>query len=50
MSSTLTKPSPSQVGQRPLATLKENRPASYLRARAWGEAANSLRTESNSPV
>ena len=27
-SSTLTKPSPSQVTQRPLATLNENRPAS----------------------
>ena len=27
----MTKPSPSQFAQRPLATLKENRPASYRR-------------------
>jgi hypothetical protein len=30
----MTKPSPSHVGQRPLATLKEKRPASKRRARA----------------
>ena len=34
-SSTHTNPSPSQVSHRPLATLKEKRPASYLRALAW---------------
>ena len=44
-SSTLTKPSPSQVSQRPLATLKEKRPGVVAaRARGRGVAANSLRT------
>ena len=49
-SSTITNPSPSHVSHRPLATLNENRPASYFRACAALVAAKSFRTWSNSPV
>src|SRR6185437_8343832 len=48
--STETKPSPEQVSQRPFATLKEKRPASYLRDRASFVAANRRRTSSKRPV
>ena len=49
-SSTITDPSPSQVGQCPPATLKENRPDLYPRERAFGVSANRRRAWSNGPV
>jgi hypothetical protein len=49
-SSTERKPSPSHVPHRPLATLKEKRPASQRRVRAARVAANSRRTWSKRPV
>ena len=43
-------PSPSQVGQRPPGTLKENRPGLYPRLRDSSVPANRRRTRSNRPV
>lgn len=46
-SSIITDSSPSQVGQCPPVTLKENRPGLYPRKRASGVSANRRRTWSN---